>query len=83
MFLECVEGSIVNSSKYLILDEIFDYLFIVVFITYWFYFSYNSKVMDSIVAKDYKLSKKLGSGAFGEVFLAINIKNHAEYAVKL
>ena len=45
--------------------------------------SYNSEVMDSIVAKDYKLSKKLGSGAFGEVFLAINIKNHAEYAVKL
>ena len=59
------------------------WLFIIVFITYWFYYSYNSEVMDSIVAKDYKLSKKLGSGAFGEVFLAINIKNHAEYAVKL
>jgi casein kinase 1 len=39
--------------------------------------------MDSIVAKDYKLSKKLGSGAFGEVFMALNVKNHTEYAVKL
>lgn len=39
--------------------------------------------MDSIIARDYKISKKLGSGAFGEVFMALNIKNHAEYAVKL
>jgi serine/threonine protein kinase len=39
--------------------------------------------MDKIVAKDYKISKKLGSGAFGEVFLALNTKNHTEYAVKL
>lgn len=39
--------------------------------------------MDKIVAKDYKLAKKLGSGAFGEVFLALNVKNHTEYAVKL
>ena len=39
--------------------------------------------MDKIVGKDYKLAKKLGSGAFGEVFLAINTKSHTEYAVKL
>lgn len=39
--------------------------------------------MDKIIAKDYKLSKKLGSGAFGEVFLALNTKNQTEYAVKL
>jgi casein kinase 1 len=39
--------------------------------------------MESIIAKDYKLSKKLGSGAFGEVYMALNVKNHSEYAVKL
>ena len=39
--------------------------------------------MESVIAKDYKLSKKLGSGAFGEVYMAINTKNHSEYAVKL
>ena len=39
--------------------------------------------MESIVAKDYKLTKKLGSGAFGEVFMALSMKNHTEYAVKL
>lgn len=40
-------------------------------------------LMDKIVAKDYKIAKKLGSGAFGEVFMALNIKNHTEYAVKM
>ena len=39
--------------------------------------------MDKIVGKDYKLAKKLGSGAFGEVFMALNMKSHVEYAVKL
>ena len=38
-------------------------------------------MMDTIVAKDYKLAKKLGPGAVGEVFMALHTKNHTEVAV--
>ena len=40
-------------------------------------------MIDTTIAKDYKLVKKLGSGAFGEVFMALHTKNHSEYAIKL
>jgi serine/threonine protein kinase len=40
-------------------------------------------MIDSIKAKEYKIIKKLGAGAFGEVFKAINIKNNMEVAVKI
>jgi casein kinase 1 len=39
--------------------------------------------MELKVGKIYKLTKKLGSGAFGEIFHAINVKTNEEYAVKL
>ena len=35
-----------------------------------------------IVAKHYRLTKKLGSGAFGEIWKAVNKKSNNEYAIK-
>ena len=35
-----------------------------------------------LVAKNYKIQKKLGSGAFGEIWKAVNLKNKQEYAIK-
>lgn len=34
------------------------------------------------IAKNYKIIKKLGKGAFGEIWKALNVKTHQEYAVK-
>lgn len=39
--------------------------------------------MELKIAKTYKLTKKLGSGAFGEIFHGINIKTNIEVAIKL
>lgn len=39
--------------------------------------------MDLTVGKHYKLTKKLNSGSFGEIYLAINLLNNREVAVKL
>jgi len=35
-----------------------------------------------IVAKNYQITKKLGNGAFGEIWKAVNLKSKQEYAVK-
>ena len=37
------------------------------------YYIYN--FMDSKIGKTFKLTKKLGSGAFGEIFHGINVSN--------
>ena len=36
----------------------------------------------TIVAKNYKIIKKLGSGAFGEIWKASNVKTNQEFAIK-
>ena len=36
----------------------------------------------SYVAKNYKLIKKLGKGAFGEIWKAVNVKSKQHYAIK-
>jgi casein kinase 1 epsilon len=39
--------------------------------------------MDHVVGGKFKLGKKIGSGSFGELYLAVNIQNSEEVAVKL
>jgi len=39
--------------------------------------------MDLRVGGKYKLSKKVGSGAFGEIYQGTNIKTGEEVAIKL
>lgn len=39
--------------------------------------------MEIKVGKSFKLTKKLGAGAFGEIYLGINSKTNAEVAIKL
>lgn len=43
----------------------------------------DSKLSGQTICKQYKLIKKLGSGAFGDIYLSINKQNGQEYAVKL
>lgn len=39
--------------------------------------------MDIKVGKSFKLTRKLGSVAFGEIFHGVNLKNNVEVAIKL
>ena len=43
----------------------------------------SEKKMEVKVGKTFKLTKKLGSGAFGEIFHGVNLKTNMEVAVKL
>ena len=43
----------------------------------------GDKKMEVKVGKTFKLTKKLGSGAFGEIFHGVNLKTNMEVAVKL
>lgn len=46
------------------------------------FFDYKQKMEGEIIAKNYKIIKKLGKGAFGEIWKAVNLKTKANYAIK-
>lgn len=43
----------------------------------------SSNRYDFIVAKRWKLIRKIGAGSFGDIYLGLNIANGEEVAVKL
>ena len=40
-------------------------------------------MLDIRVGGRYRLSKKIGNGSFGEIFLGINVQTHEEVAIKM
>ena len=40
-------------------------------------------LIGKVFFKTYKISKKLGEGSFGQIYVAYDIKTKEEYAVKL
>ena len=43
----------------------------------------DSKLNGLLISNSYKIGKKLGSGAFGDIYLATHIMTNEEYAAKL
>ena len=41
------------------------------------------QMSEMVVAKTFKLTKKLGAGAFGEIFHGVNMRTKMEVAIKL
>ena len=44
---------------------------------------YKNVNMDVKLGKQFRITRKLGEGAFGQIYHAINVKNNMEVAVKL
>ena len=43
----------------------------------------DGNLIDKIFFKHYKIKKKIGEGSFGKIFIALNLENQNEYAVKI
>ena len=43
----------------------------------------NDRLIGKIFFKAFKLKKKIGEGSFGKIYIATNLENKIDYAVKL
>ena len=43
----------------------------------------NDRLIGKIFFKSFKLKKKIGEGSFGKIYIAVNLENKVDYAVKI